>query len=292
MSEFFLSGHTACAGCNPALALRKITEVLGKDTVVVISTGCMEVVSTQYPNSQWNLPVIHSLFENAPAVASGISRAFKKKGIKASVLCIQGDGAGYDIGFGALSGAMERNEDFIAVIYDNESYSNTGIQRSGATPFKAFTKTTPLETGGKTEWKKNIAFIAAAHGVPYVATAAVSFLKDLENKVSKAKALNGFKLIVVQAPCPPAWGINSSETIAVSKLGVETGLWNLFEIENGVFKFTLKPELKPVADYLKKQSRFKHLNEEDIKLIQEHVNKVRLELELLEQNQISFRHFL
>lgn len=292
--ELFFKGHTACPGCGPAIALKWVTDAIGREAVVSLATGCMEIVSTQYPNSNWGVPCIHSLFENTPAVTTGVSRALKRLGKKGIPLCIGGDGALYDIGFGALSGAMERNEDMICVIYDNENYANTGVQRSGATPFGAATMTSPVEIGGKHEWKKNIAFISAAHGIPLVATASIAFYGDFVAKLKKARELQGkgFRLIVVQAPCIPGWRINDDEAVAAAKLAVETGLWNLFEISEGVFRFSVKPELKSVKDYLLMQGRFKHLTQEQTGFIQEHAKRVRAELEKLEKSGINLKYLL
>jgi len=290
--DLFIKGHNACAGCGCSLCMRWILNTLGKDTVVVNATGCMEVVSTQYPASSWGVPYVHSVFANAAAVASGVSRAFRKQGRKSTVAAIGGDGATYDIGFAALSGAMERNEDMIYVCYDNETYANTGVQRSGATPFASETTTSPFETGGKHEWKKDIAFIAAAHGIPYVATASVAFLPDLEKKLLKAKAMKGFRFIVVHAPCTLGWRIPSEKMVEVSRMAVNTGLWNLFEIEAGKFSLSARPALEPVDNYLRAQGRFKHITPEQIRFIQEHSRATRSELEKLEASGVNVGRIL
>ena len=290
--NLFLKGHTACAGCGPAIAMRMITDVLGADTVVCLATSCVEIFATRFPTTQFALPLIHSVFENTPAVASGVTRALKQLGKKGTTAVIAGDGASYDIGFGALSGAMERNEDFIYICYDNEAYMNTGVQRSGATPFHASTTTSPKEIAGKTEWKKNLAFIAATHGIPYAANASIGFFPDLKKKLEYAKTVHGFRLIVVNAPCQLGWGFDKSKTLEVARLAVKTGMWNLCEIRNGVFAFNQKPELQPVEDYLKIQGRFKHVTPAQASEIQEHLRKTRAALEKLEASGVNLKDIL
>ena len=292
MSELFLKGHTACAGCGCALTVRHVLESLGKDIVIVNATGCMEIISSPYPRNNWGVPYIHSVFENAASVASGVSRAFKKLGKKGTVVCLGGDGSTYDIGFGALSGAMERNEDMIYICYDNEAYANTGLQRSGATPFASATTTSPKEVGGKGEWKKNLMFIAASHAIPYVASASISNPTDLKKKLEKAMGMEGFRFISVHAPCTVGWKIKSNKTIEVSRLAVECGLWNLFEIENGKFKLSQPIGDKPVEGYLKMQGRFAHVTPEQISVIQSHVRETKVELEKLEKADLNFTRFL
>ena len=290
--ELFLKGHRACAGCGSALALRHILETLGRDIIVVNATGCMEIISSQYPESNWGVPYVHSVFENAASVATGVSRTLKHLNKKGVVAAITGDGAGYDIGFGALSGAMERNENMIYVCYDNEAYSNTGLQRSGATPFGSATTTTPREMGGKGEWKKNLTFIAAAHAIPYAAAASVAFLPDLQAKLKKAKQKKGFRLVNVHAPCTVGWKINPAKAVEVARKAVECGLWNLFEIDEGKFKLSRPIGEAPVEDYLKMQGRFKHLTPEQVKTIEGHAREVKPELEKLEAADVNFTRFL
>jgi len=290
--EYFLKGHTACAGCACALTMRHVLETLGPETIVVNSTGCMEIVSTPYPRNNWGVPYVHSLFENAASVAGGVSRALKKTGKKGRVICLGGDGGTYDIGFGALSGAMERNEDVLFVCYDNEAYANTGLQRSGATPFAAATTTSPREVGGKGEWKKNLTFIAAAHAIPYAASASIAFLPDLKAKLQKAASIKGFKFIDVQSPCNLAWKIPSNKSIETARLAVDCGLWNLFEIENGAFKLSRPIGTKPVQDYLKAQGRFAGVTAEQVAAIDKHARETKAELEKLEKAGLNFARFL
>ena len=271
-------GHKACAGCGEALAARLIMDVAGPDTIVTAATGCLEVFSTLYPQSAWKMPWIHSLFENSAAVAAGIEVALKALGREkeAKVIAQGGDGATADIGIGCLSGMLERGHDILYVCYDNEAYMNTGVQRSGLTPFEASTSTSP---SGEVSWgnmtdKKPMPEIVAAHKIPYVATATVAYPKDLEKKVKKALSIKGPKYLQVHCPCPLGWVHDPALTIKVAKLAVQTGLIPIFEMENGEITSVRKIAKKqPVEEYLKLQARFKHLfkkpgGEEEIKRIQ------------------------
>jgi len=275
--ELLAPGHRACAGCGCILAIRYALKALGKNVIVSMSTGCMEVVTTPYPETAWRVPWIHVAFENVAAVASGVSRALKvlgKRGVKS--VAIGGDGGTVDIGLQALSGAAERGENLLYICYDNEAYENTGIQRSGATPYGAWTTTTPVGRvkRGEDRPKKDMPAIMAAHGVPYVATASVGYPMDYIKKVKKAASIDGPTYIHVHAPCVLGWRIDSSKTIEVAKLAVLTGMWNLYEIENGVTRVTFKPpRRKPVSEYLKVQRRFRHLTDEEIMKIQQMVDE-------------------
>ena len=274
--ELFTYGHRACAGCGAAIAVRLALKVAGKDVIVVQPTGCMEVVSTPYPETSWKVPYIHVAFENAAAVASGVWRALKVLGKKTKVLAIGGDGGTVDIGLQALSGALERGENITYICYDNEAYMNTGVQRSGATPFGASTTTSPAGkvSFGEDRPKKDMPHIVASHNVPYVATASIGYPLDYMRKVKKALEIEGPAYIHVLAPCPTGWGFDSSKTVEIGKLAVDTGMWILYEIENGVERITYKPrKRKPVAEYLKAQRRFRHLSEELIAKIQEEIDK-------------------
>jgi pyruvate ferredoxin oxidoreductase beta subunit len=259
--SLFESGHRACGGCGAALAARTILDAAGRDTIVVSATGCMEVFSTPYPETAWNVPWIHSLFENNSAVASGISAALKKQGRKEKVIAIGGDGASFDIGMLCLSGAFERGHDFVYICYDNEAYMNTGIQRSGATPYDASTTTSPAGkcSTGNPRPKKDLPAILAAHGAPYVATATVAYLPDLKKKVRKALDTEGPCYVQVHTPCCTGWGFESEKTIAIARLAVETGLFVSYEMENGQVTRVKKVVRKPVEEYLKEQRRFRHL---------------------------------
>lgn len=275
--ELIARGHRACAGCGCSLALRHVLKALGKNTVVAQATGCMEVTTTPYPETAWKVPWIHVAFENAAAVASGVSRALKVLGkgdVKA--VAIGGDGGTADIGLQALSGAFERGENILYICYDNEAYENTGIQRSGATPFGAWTTTTPIGkfSRGETRPKKDIPAIMLAHGAPYVATASVAYPFDLIKKVKKAASIEGPTYVHVQAPCTPGWRIEADRTIEIARLAVLTGAWMLYEAENGQIKVTFKPpKRKPIAEYLKLQGRYRHLTEKEIGEIQKFVDR-------------------
>jgi pyruvate ferredoxin oxidoreductase beta subunit len=259
--ELFDCGHRACGGCGAALAGRLLMKGAGPNTIVVASTGCMEVFSTPYPETAWKVPWIHSLFENSSAVASGIEASLKRQGRTEKVVVIAGDGATLDIGVLCISGAFERGHDFTYICYDNEAYMNTGIQRSGATPFDASTTTSPAGkcSFGNQHPKKDFPRILAAHGSPYVATASIAYPADFMQKVEKAIATKGPTYIQVHAPCCTGWGFDGSKTLAVGKLAIETGLWVNYEMVDGEVTKVKKVVRKPVEEYLKEQKRFRHL---------------------------------
>jgi len=271
----FKPGHTACAGCGQAIAARLVIDAAGANTIVVNNTGCLEVFSTKYPETAWGVPWIHSLFENSAAVASGVEAALIYLGKKATtnVIAQGGDGSTADIGLQALSGMFERGHDILYVCYDNEAYMNTGVQRSGLTPFDTNTTTSPSgkQSTGNLRPKKPMPEIAVAHGIPYVATASAGFVQDLQRKVKKAISIKGPKYIQVHVPCPLGWRHETNQTTPVAKLAVETGLYPLIEYESGVLTNRRQITPKPVEEYLKTQGRFKHLlnNPEEIKKIQE-----------------------
>jgi len=274
----FAQGHTACAGCGMAITVRHVLEAAGEDTIVVNATGCLEIVSSAYPKSAWEVPYIHCLFENAASVATGVVHSLRAQGNDhTKVIVLGGDGSSYDIGFGALSGMLERNEDVLYICYDNEAYMNTGNQRSGATPFGAWTTTSPVGEAhkGKEQWKKPLIDIVAAHDIPYAATSSIAYPMDVQAKVKKALSKKGSKVLIVYAPCVPGWGIASDKTIEVARLVVETGLWKMLEIEHGKRKVTMKPsQFKPVSEYIATQRRrFKHLTPEMTEHIQKLVDK-------------------
>jgi pyruvate ferredoxin oxidoreductase beta subunit len=281
--SLFAPGHTACAGCGAAIALRLLLAAAGKNTIVTQATGCMEVVSTGYPNTAWKVPYIHVAFENAAAVASGIDAALKAKGMREgkNIIAIGGDGGTYDIGFQALSGMLERGHDVLYVCYDNEAYMNTGIQRSSSTPYGASTTTSPPGkfSIGEDTVKKPLAEIVAAHRPSYVATASVGYYMDFQNKVKKALSKKGPSFILVYAPCPTGWRTPSEKSVEIAKLAVDTGYLILWEMENGdrntlkVTKMPPKPR-KPVIEFLKVQGRFRHLIDkpDEVKRIQEFVD--------------------
>jgi len=263
-NQFFAPGHTACSGCAQSLAARLVLEAAGPEIIVANATGCLEVFTTRAPQSSWGVPWIHSLFENVSAVASGIEAALRADGRseKVKVLAFGGDGGTADIGMGSLSGLMERGQDVLYVCYDNEAYMNTGIQRSGLTPPGGNTTTSPAgkKSIGKLEGKKDMPAIMAAHKASYVATANASYPQDLKRKIKKALSLPGAKYIQILVPCPLGWRYEGKDTILAGKLAVETGLFPLFEMENGVVTKVMKlKEKKSVDDYLKLQRRFAHL---------------------------------
>lgn len=264
--HFLAPGHNACPGCAVPIGVNAILEVIGEQVIVVSPTGCLETFTSTYQYSAWEVPWIHSLFENAPAVASGVKGALEYKGDHVTeVVVIGGDGATYDIGMGSLSGMFERNEKILYVCYDNEAYMNTGIQRSGATPYAASTTTTP--TGkfsfGEKGLKKDLVQIALAHGLDYVASASVAYIKDLKDKVKKALENKGASFIELLTPCNLGWGVEPGETIEVSRLAVQTGFFPLVEYVKGELKSVKKiKRIRPLQDYLKKQKRFHHLFEE------------------------------
>lgn len=291
VEEFFVSGHRACGGCGAAIAMRHITKAAGKDTILVHATGCMEVISTPYPETAWRLPWIHSAFQNAAAVASGVVEALHIQGKKTKVMCIGGDGSTFDIGFGALSGALERRHDFLYVCYNNEAYMNTNIQRSGATPKYAATTTSPAGkiVHGKTELKKPLPLIIAAHKTPYVATASISHIPDLYQKIKKGLTVNGPAYVEVLATCPIGWYTPINKSVEIAKLAVQTRVTPLYEIENGKLKINVNVENPlPVKEFLQVQGRFKHLTEAEIQEIQENVNKEWNRLKELEKLESIF----
>lgn len=281
--ELFVQGHRACSGCGETIAVRHIMKAIGPNCIVISPTGCLEVVSSPYPYTSWAVPWYHVAFENAAAVASGVEAALKvlmRKGKvekkKIYVAAIAGDGGTVDIGFQALSGALERGHDFIYVCLDNEAYMNTGIQRSGSTPYGAWTTTSAVGKviRGKLQWKKNMPAIVASHGIPYVATACPAYPLDLVNKVKKAVEIEGPAYVHVLCPCVPGWRIPSNMSIKVARLAVQTGVFPLYEIENGKFSLTVKvPKRKHVKEYLKLQGRFTHLTDDEIEKIQTRIDK-------------------
>lgn len=286
--EYFVPGHRACIGCGEALAVRLACKALGQNVIIASATGCMEIVSSPLPTTSWKVPWVHTLFENSAAVASGIESGLKmlmKKGRIAqqdiTVVAMAGDGGTSDIGIQALSGALERGHNFLYLCFDNEAYMNTGIQRSSATPFGASTTTSPAGkiSIGQVSWKKNMPAIAAAHNIPYVATACPSYPFDLIEKVEKGASTPGPAYIHILSVCPTGWRCPTDLTVRMGRLAVETGIFPLYEVENGNYKLNFDfPELKPVTDYMKLQGRFRHLSEDILKKIQKRVTADYAEL--------------
>jgi pyruvate ferredoxin oxidoreductase beta subunit len=282
-------GHRLCAGCGASIAVRQILLAAGETPLVAgCATGCLEVSTTIYPYSSWRVPFIHNAFENSAATISGVEAAFKglqragkiPANKKMKFVAFGGDGGTYDIGLQSLSGAMERGHDMVYVCYDNGAYMNTGIQRSSATPMGAWATTSEVGKAqqGKQQRRKDLTSIIAAHGIPYAAQASVSHWRDLTSKAEKAFAVDGPAFLNVLAPCPRGWRTPSNQSVAIAKLGVQTGFWPVFEVEDGVWRQTVKvPERKPITEFLKPQGRFKHLfaagNEELLATIQDEVDR-------------------
>lgn len=256
--DLFASGHRACGGCGQALAARMVADASGENTIACVATGCLEVFSSPYPDPSWRIPFLHSLFENAAAVAAGVEVAYKalNKG-PVNIIAQGGDGSTSDIGFQCLSGMFERGHNVLYVCYDNEAYMNTGVQRSGSTPLGTRTTTTP---GGKKRLKKNIPLLAADHGIPYVATATVDDYRDLQRKVKTALSIEGPKYLHILAPCPLGWGHSGDLTVQICRLAKQTCIFPVFEIREGkIISVHKVPVKKPVEEYLKLQGRFRNL---------------------------------
>lgn len=272
--KFLAPGHNACAGCGQLVAVQAVMRGLNKDVIIANATGCLEVTTTAYPQSAWGLPWIHSLFENASAVASGIRAALNKKNdLETKVIVQAGDGGTYDIGLGLISGMWERGENILYICYDTEAYSNTGIQASGATPYGADTTTSPQGENsiGSTQRKKDMLALALAHGLKYVAQSTAGFPDDITNKVKKALTIKGPGYIQILSPCIPGWKINNDEAVMMGKLAVQTGLYPLLDYTDGQLNASSINQnfvAKPVEEYLTKQGRFKHLKPENINAIQ------------------------
>jgi pyruvate ferredoxin oxidoreductase beta subunit len=263
-------GHSLCQGCGIPLVVRAVLNTFTKPVVVVNATGCLEVATTRYPTTAWNVPWLHVAFENAAAVASGVEsaqRALRRRhalpaGEDVAVVVFAGDGGTYDIGLQALSGALERGHRFLFVCYDNEAYMNTGIQRSGATPFGASTTTSPsgLESIGKAQQRKDMTAIAIAHHVPYVGQAAASHWQDLSEKVERAAAVDGPAFLNVLTDCPLGWGHEPRLSARVLNAAVDSLFWPLYEVVDGCYRLTYQPQtVVPIEDWLRPQARFAHL---------------------------------
>lgn len=271
MNKHITPGHNACAGCGQLSAVQAVMHGLEKNTILVSSTGCLEVTTTAHPQSAWQLAWLHSLFENAAPIASGIKAVLNKNKKKTKVVVQAGDGATYDIGLGLLSGLWERKDEVLYICYDTEAYSNTGVQASGATPWGANTVTTPANNSnpGEKEEKKDMIAIALAHNIKYIAQSSAGFPDDITRKVKKALTTQGPSYIQILAPCIPAWKIKTNETIQAGKLAVYSGLYPLLEYEDGKLISSSSKSANPklVLEYLRLQGRFKHLQEKDIKTI-------------------------
>ena len=269
--EEYFYGHKACAGCGGSLAVRAALKVLGKNAVSVLPAGCMSAVGFNFPQLCFSNNSIISTFAGTASMLTGVEASLRAKGYKDfTAVGFAGDGGTADIGIQALSGAIDRNDNIIYICYDNEAYMNTGIQKSGLTPFGAKTTTTPAGKNihGNIRPKKNMFEIAAAHDIPYAATASVGYIPDFIEKVRKASQIQGTKYIHVIVPCPTGWGVAPDEIVEIAREVVDSGLWYLAEYENGKFTLNHKPkEFSSVEDYLRKQGRFRHLDDSDIETI-------------------------
>ena len=283
--ELLTGGHRLCAGCGASIAVRQILSALDDPVVVGNATGCLEVATTIYPYTAWGVPFIHNAFENVAATISGAEAMFsslKKQGKidkEVKFIAFGGDGGTYDIGLQSLSGALERGHNFVYVCYDNEAYMNTGIQRSSATPRGAWTTTTPAGKviPGKTQYRKDLTAVIAAHHIPYVAQASIWRWNDLIEKARKAFYTDGPAFINVLSPCHRGWRYNMEDTIKIAKLATQTNFWPLYEVENGNWKLNYKPKgRRPIREWMEMQGRFGHLfkpeNEHIIKEIQEEID--------------------
>ena len=277
IDECYIPGSAACPGCPATMAMRIVFKAIGKNMIMVVPACCTAVIESLHPKTSFNIPTMNIAFEAAAAGASGIEAALRQQGKEdTTVVAWAGDGGTYDIGIQALSGALERETNFIYICYNNQIYSNTGIQRSGATPYGAWTTTT---VGGKTEFRKEMGEIIMAHHIPYAAQACIAYPEDLYNKVKKAKSIKGPKYIEIMAPCPPGWRFGMEKTVEMGTMAVETGAWALYEYENDKMTFNGKSKLilegkiekKPIEDWIKYQGRFSHLfkPKKDIKRIKE-----------------------
>ncbi|MEM0497565.1 MAG: thiamine pyrophosphate-dependent enzyme, partial [Acidilobaceae archaeon] len=277
--EYFAPGHGLCAGCTASTIIRHLLKIAGRNTIIVNATGCVEVSTTMYPYTSWRVPWLHVAFENAAAAASGIEAALKamaRKGLidperNINIIVLAGDGGTYDIGLQALSGMLERGHRVTYILYDNEAYMNTGIQRSGATPLHSWTTTTPIGKvfKGKVQVKKPIADIVAAHRIQYVATANIAYPIDMDQKIAKGLQVNGPSFIHILQPCPTGWRFDPRYGIKIGRLAVETAMWINWELEENQFRVTTRvPKRKHVRNYIQLQGRFRGLSEEEINEIQ------------------------
>lgn len=290
MAQLIESGHSLCAGCGIGIAMNLIGRAAPEKVIVTTATSCLEVTTSVYPQTAWKVPWIHTAFECVSAVASGIEAAIDKLGKDWKVLAIAGDGGTFDIGLQALSGMLERGHKVTQVCVDNECYANTGVQRSGATPYGAWTTTSPpgKTTIGKEQYKKQLLEIVAAHRIPYAASASVAYPADLMAKVKKAFEKQP-SFLHIHCPCPTGWKFGVEKTVDIGKLAVETGMWALYEIEDGKFRITKRVEpRKPVEEYLKLQGRFKHVQPGTLRKIQGQIDGKWKEFAELEKSGFRF----
>lgn len=272
--EYMYSGHVGCPGCGATIAMRFFLKALGEKTVMVLPACCWSIIAGPYPQSTLKIPVIHAAFETGGATASGVRAALDMQGdTETTVVTWAGDGGTFDIGFQSLSGAVERNEDFLYVCYDNEAYMNTGIQRSSSTPYGAWTTTTPGREWKKMR-KKNIVEALVAHRIPYAATASIAFPEDLQRKAEKAHKIKGSRFLHIYASCPTGWRIPSEMSVKVARMAVQTNIFPLYEVEEGLrYTINLKPRGYLVREYFRLQGRFQHLTDRDLDEIQRMVDE-------------------
>jgi pyruvate/2-oxoacid:ferredoxin oxidoreductase beta subunit len=272
--EYMCSGHVGCPGCGAAIAMRFVLKALGENTIMIIPACCWSIIAGPYPQSTLKIPVLHAAFETGGAVASGVRAAQDVKGdSETTVVTWAGDGGTFDIGFQALSGAVERNENFIYFCYDNEAYMNTGVQRSSSTPYGAWTTTTPGQQWKRLR-KKNIVETLVAHRITYAATASIAYPEDLIRKVTKAKSLTGARFIHIFSSCPTGWGLPSEMSIKIARMAVQTNIFPLYEVEEGLrYTINFTPKGYLVNEYFHLQGRFKHLSNRDLTHIQEMVDE-------------------
>ncbi|MFQ5838477.1 MAG: 3-methyl-2-oxobutanoate dehydrogenase subunit beta [Thermoplasmata archaeon] len=275
--EYVIGGHLGCLGCGAVLAMRYLLKGLGPRTILSIPACCWAVLSGAYPKAYLSVPFVNTAFESTGASIAGVRAALEVRGVDdVAVVGFAGDGGTADIGLQALSGFMERGDDAIYVMYDNEAYMNTGIQKSSSTPYGAWTTTTPVRSGkgGKDQPKKDMMGIVLAHRVPYAATASVGFPEDLVKKARKAREIRGPKFLQILSPCPPGWRFSTEKTVEVARLAVDTKVFPIYEVEAGVYKINRKPyKPKPVTDYLRMQNRFAHFTDDMTERFQREVNQ-------------------
>ncbi len=273
--ELMSPGHLACQGCGATMAMRYVLKALGPKTIVCIPACCWAVIDGPFPHSSLGVPIFHCAFETAASTAAGVKAGLEITGdTETTVMAWAGDGGTFDIGLQALSGAAERNDDIIYVCYDNEAYMNTGIQRSSATPYGAWTTTTPVKHF-KNRPKKDIDAIMAAHRIPYLATASVAFPEDMFKKAKKAREIKGTRFLHIYAPCPSGWKSRPEDTVKLARLAVQTGIFPLYEVEDGertTINIKVK-ERKPINEYLRLQGRFRHLKDPEIAAMQAEVDR-------------------
>ncbi|MBP1727238.1 MAG: porB [Deltaproteobacteria bacterium] len=272
--EYIHSGHVGCPGCGAAIAMRFVLKALGGKTIMVMPACCWSIIAGPYPQSTLKIPMLHAAFETGGAVASGVRAALDVKGdSETTVVAWAGDGGTFDIGFQALSGAVERNEDFLYVCYDNEAYMNTGVQRSSSTPYGAWTTTTPGRQWKRLR-KKNIVEALVAHRIHYAATANIAYPDDLMGKAAKAKTMTGSRFLHIFATCPTGWRLPSEMSVKIARMAVQTNIFPLYEVEDGVrYTINFTPKGYLVNEYFRLQGRFKHLTDEDLAEIQEMVDE-------------------